>query len=201
MIALADFVKYVRSSAPSCPDKIIKDAVREASVEFCERSKLITEITTVDTVIGQSDYPIAPTTGAFNEIQKCERADGSDLDSVSIQDFYEYDVDDNDPLRFAFLSDDLLLHPTPIAIETLTITGIVKPAEDDTTVPDELFLNHRQTIAAGAKHIIHSQYESYLDSGKATFNKGVFDGGVFKAGVKRAKGGTSRPLRTRSRFQ
>ena len=201
MTALTEFIKFVRGSAPKCPDSIIKDAVLEASIEFCERSKIITEIITVDTVIAQSDYPIAPTTGAFSELQKCENADGGNLEPLSIQDFYEQDADDNDPLRFSFLSDDLLLHPTPIAIETLTVTGIVKPANGDTTVPDELFLNHRQTIAAGARVIIHTQHDAYIDTGKAAFNQAKFDNGIFKAGVKRAKGGTSQPLRTRSRYQ
>ena len=200
MAALTAFIKYVRGSAPGCTDKIIKDAVREASIEFCRRSKLIVEVVAVDTVIGQTALPVAPTTGVFSELQKCANADGGHLEWKSLREFYEYEADADTPARFAFLGGSLLLHPTPIAVAVLTVTGVVIPDETDTTVPDELLTYHRKTIAYGAKAIIHSEYEDFMDIKKAVFNQDLFDVGVFRGSIKRATGGTDKPLRSRSRY-
>ncbi len=182
----------------------MKEAVREAAIEFCARSKLVTESLDFDTVVDQEAYPLAPAGGLFSEVQKVVDSDDGQLNQLTIPEYDEKADDSNDPIDYVYVGNALKLWPTPSAIETHTATGIIRPADTGdtaTTIPDELFTNWRQAIGHGAKYIIHSQYDDYLDPKKASFNYDQFEIGIFRAGVKRSKGGSSMPLRSRSRFQ
>lgn len=200
MAELADFIKYIRGSASDCPETLIKDAVREAAIEFCERTKVVTETVTITTEIGKADYQAVTVEGEAAEVSAIKNADGGDLEPVSYNEYLALDSDDADPTRFCFDGIDVLLHPTPVVVQTLTATVVIKPEDGNTEVPDVLLSKYRLAIAAGAKAFIHSQYDDYLDPGKFELNQAVFENGIAKANMFRAKGGTGKRLRTTSRF-
>ena len=200
MATLDQFIPLVRGSVPGAPNRLILDALRDAAIEFCARTKIeVEEPVQIVTSAGVNGYDIAATGGTISEIQSLWR-DRYRLEPLSTQDFHEQYQQDGAPWKYTFMDQKVYLYPTPDAAYTLNAVAIIRPADDSNTVPDELYTNWRRGIAYGAKFIMHSQYDSYLDPGKAAFNKEMFDAEVFKAGMKRARGGTSSPPRVRSRF-
>jgi hypothetical protein len=55
---LTDFLSLVRPKLPGCPEIILTDAIREAAIEFCERSRLIDGSIDIATIIGATSYAV-----------------------------------------------------------------------------------------------------------------------------------------------
>lgn len=200
MTLLTEFKSFVRGSASTCPDKIIIDALRESAIEFCKRTRLVSDTISVDTVVDQEGYALANDDGfVFSEVELVKDADGLELREYSIPEYRETDNDEADK-GFVYVGDLLLIKPLPTAIEALSVRGVIRPADDDDDAPDELYKNWRREIAAGAKFIIFTDYEQYSDPAKAALNRDIFNDGIAMASIKRSKGGSNRRLRTTSRF-
>lgn len=200
MATLDDFVKHIRGKIPQCPDAIIREEVREAAIEFCERTKIIVDTFSITTAAADADYAVTHASWQIFSILELRNSDDGLLEEISLFEYQTLEDSSGTPTKYCLSGGEALLWPTPNAIETLTGKGIFRPQDGSETVPDELYDDWRVAICAGARGKIHTQYAPYMAPEDAAYFLGVFDAGIFKANVKRARGGTEKRLRTVARY-
>lgn len=200
MASLASFAKYVRPSVPGCPEPVLLDAILRACINYCARTKLITETSDITTVIATNEYALTLTTGYEVVDVIYVKRDGNDLtpSSERMVDINTFE-DTGSPVEFYLSGENkVTLVPTPDAVETLTAKVSVAPTVDATTVPDALLTNQRiDVIASGAKSFLQlMDNKPWSNTEKAAVNNALFENGIATEQVKRAKGGIRQPIRT-----
>lgn len=127
------FLNTVRRDVPGCPNPLIKDEVLSAAIEFCERTSIYTEKLTESVLAGAETLTITlPANTALIGIDRLE-----------INDTDYFDIDhDGTTIDFG--------EAVPSAL-TIYVYVSLKPLRTVTTLPDVLFNDWFQAIAAGAK--------------------------------------------------
>lgn len=208
MAALSVFAKYVRPSVPGCPEPVLLDAILQACIDYCARTKTITQQVNVTTAIGSNTYPLTPLLTAGYEPVEVNRVmrSGFDLDPSSLNEAHKQRLTMRTDNALVFWQDEnaqLVLAPTPDTVETLQAIVAIAPTMSATTVPDALLLNMRyRAIAAGAKAILMLEHKKqpWSDMQQGMEEKAMFDEAIAKEIKKRARGGGHKPLRTSASF-
>lgn len=192
MADLSGIARLVRIAVPGCPEPLIADAIIDAAIEFCRKTRAVTEDVTVTTVAADATYPL--TTSANTRAWRVLRVE---RDTVPLNKSSKPVFDANVHLRAAgtashyYLDDDTLtLGPVPEAIETLDVSVVVEPVLGATTIPDVLYNDWRRVVASGAKAVLlaipKTEWQSLSD---ATVELGLFRAGIDDAISKRDGGG------------
>jgi hypothetical protein len=200
MAALTLFLPLIRGRLPGCPDLILYDAVRDTSIEFCKRTLLLTETVAVTVVAATTRYTLAPTTGQHWELVRLRR-DETDLEPSSREGVLTLGLDQKEgPPGYYYLEGNtqLVLAPVPDAGETLSALVTVRPADNATTIPDVLWSDYREPIAAGARAWVRRNYGDWINPAEEAADRALFDVAVDKQILRRARGGANTPLRVRS---
>ena len=203
MTVLADFLTLTRGHLKGCPDLLMEEAVRESAIEFCRRTQLIINDVTVRVKSGRRFYEMYPPDGLAWVVDKVLR-DTRPLDSSDRREFEDdgLDVDSGTASAYYIEGDGrLTLGPIPDADETLTAKVTIRPEEGATEVPDILYTEWREAIAAGAKIYGRKHYEQWYDPDRQNREEVVFEDAISKANLRRAKGGGKKPLRVTAHFQ
>lgn len=199
--SLEVFLPLVRGRLPGCPDMILTDAVRDACIEFCKRTRLLTEDVAIDVVQGERTVELLPDTDTAWEVLKVWRTDGDVLTASNRQDIADsdYDIDSGTP-RWYYLEGDrlLVLGAYPNANETLTARVTVRPKDTATRVADVLWQDYRQPICAGARAWVRRHYGEWINDKQEAEDRSVFELGVHQANLRRARGGANAQLRVRA---
>ena len=84
MAALSAFAKFVRPSVPGCPEPVLLDGILRACIEYCTRTKSITQDVSVATAASTNGYVI-PVSAGYEpvEVNRVMR-NGYDLDPSSL---------------------------------------------------------------------------------------------------------------------
>lgn len=200
MALLDDFIPLIRGRLPGCPDLILKDAARSACIEFCQRTRLLTEQASFATVSGQAQYPLFLATGLPWEL--CEvKIDEGVLSPASRHEAVNggyADVMGTPRLYYLDGSGMLVLAPTPDAALTVTVRATVRPEDDAEEVDDALWQDYREAIAAGARAFVRRHYGDWINPAAEMDDRGLFELAMDRANLRRARGGTRAPLRIRS---
>lgn len=203
MADLSGIAKLVRIATPGCPDPLIDDAIIDAAIDFCRRTRAVTESLSLSTVVGQAAYPLATSAGTrASRVQRVERG------TIPLSESSKPVFDANHHLRAAgvashyYLDDDsLVLGPIPDAVDTLVLSVVVEPVIGATTVPDVLYNDWRRVIASGAKAILLATpkvpWQSLAD---ADIEFAAFNAGIDSAISKRDAGGGGYVPRARPPF-
>ena len=200
-VALIQFAKYVRPEVIGCPEIQILDAILRASIVFCNKSRYIKETFNVTTVAGTNKYVMAnmPVDVQAREIVNVKRGLYQDLDPSSFREFQNNDLNTlpGTPQYFYMDKDrKLVLGNIPVAIETLSVTAIVRPTEAATTLPDMLFDEYVDEIAAGAKsRLMVMKGQPWTDVQQASIYQGLFNDAIESSNVRESKGSTNKALR------
>ena len=199
--SLEVFLPMVRGRLPGCPDMILYDAVRDACIEFCKRTRLLTEDVAIDVVQGERTVELLPDTDTAWEVLKVWRTDGDVLTASNRQDIADsdYDIDSGTP-RWYYLEGDrlLVLGAYPNANETLTARVTIRPKDTATRVHDTLWQDYRQPICAGARAWVRRHYGEWINDKQEAEDRSVFELGVHQANLRRARGGANAQLRVRA---
>ena len=199
--ALIQFAKYVRPEVIGCPEIQILDAILRAAIVFCNKSRYIKETFNVTTVAGTNKYVMAnmPAGVQAREIISVKRGLYYDLDPSSFREFQNNDLNtlSGTPNYFYMDKDrNLALGMKPIAIETLSVTAIVRPTEAAVTLPDTLFDEYVDEIAAGAKsRLMVMKGQLWTDVQQASIYQGLFNDAIESSNVRESKGSTNKALR------
>lgn len=131
----ADMLIEVTPGMNGIPDFVATKRVREAVIEFCEKTWIYKDDLTITTEPDETEYTL--TAPANTVIQAV----------LSVQDDDEY------LLNFTVESDfsSITLTNTPSEAFDMTIKVALAPDEDSTSFPDFIWARHRRPLVAGGK--------------------------------------------------
>ncbi len=132
MVPLENFLPTILGRLPGCPEMILEKAVRDACIEFCKRTRLLTQSVTVDVEADEPRTELYPDADVTWEVLDLRR-DGSPLTALNREEFLvqNYNVDTGTP-GYYYLDGDRVLVLGPIPSEAETLTALVSSRPTDT---------------------------------------------------------------------
>lgn len=193
MADLLSIARLVRIAVPGCPEPVIYDAIIEAAIEFCRKTRAVTESVNVTTIIGTATYALSTSAGT-----RAARVERVERGTIPLTESSRVVFDNSTTLRAAgqathyYLSDDsLTFGPKPNAIETLAALVTTEPVFGSITLPDVLVNDWRRVIAAGAKAmLLATPKASWQSMPDAATENAAFMSGMEDAIAKRDSGGS-----------
>ena len=199
--SLTTFLPMVRGRLPGCPDMILTDAVRDACIEFCQRTRLLTEDLVLSVTAGERTLTLAPVADTAWEGTTVWRDDGEVLSATNRQELADsaFDIETGTP-RWYYVEGDrlLVLGAYPSADETLNARVTVRPSDAATAVHDVLWQDYRQPLCAGARAWVRRHYGEWVNDKQEAEDRQVFELGIHRANLRRARGGANASLRVRA---
>lgn len=139
----------ILSRAPGCPDEVAIDALRDAAIEWCRGTYMLTAAQSV-TSVGAT---LTPAPGAGLEVIDVpgivvagEPVPVLPLNSPEI----ELASADCPACTFTGWPGALTIHPTPVANISASVVYVTCPTADAEEMPDVLWSRHREALIAGA---------------------------------------------------
>lgn len=178
MAQLDDFSKYVVPYAKGTPVPTVRDAVRQAIVELCMRSRVWRhELTGIAVGTTELSVPV-PTDTQLYEFESV-RFDGDRLCPTlysTLDDMWpDWRTDTGQPKYFTQRIPGLIM-TVPKQAGTLDMTIFLRPSEQALTVPDFFLLNYAKIISYGALgKILAIPGQPFSNPDLAAFNINQFE--------------------------
>lgn len=174
------------------PEAAALSFIRNAIIDFADRSGIITEKVCIDLQCGLSEYLIETPESTIIGIKKAEMGEWAHLNSENSFNWRWGEV------KFEMEDDVINIWPTPTADvrDELKLELAVTPARDACEV-DEVFYNkYFNAIIDGAMAEIHLMPNYPWSSvSRADYRRKRFEDAISKAVVRRVQKGNRRPLR------
>lgn len=203
MITFDAFMPLVLPYANACPEPVAEARVREAAIEFCERTHCWRLI---DDIVIDADTPdlIVISTPAGSVLHKIETAwfDGREIDPAPFSSVPQDGDDQRGSPRTYSQSNfgEVRLFPRPEAGK-LRLSLFLKPGRASDEVPDFLHQQFGQEIANGALvQILLTPGQPFSDPQMAAYYKSKFDAACDKNFAISTTGQQRARPRTRARF-
>lgn len=193
MSAYEDFFPYVVPEVIGCPEPMVVHAVRNACIEFCEKSLVLVRdhdpVTIIENIV---DYDLEPPTGyivikvmkAWVNNQQIDPLVPDFVREAAVYNrlFAEYQKQANTPQHYLQKSErSISLWPMPdrkIA-NGLTMRVALKPTRASTEIEDVIFEDYAETIASGALFKLMSNVgRPYTNIEMAAVHAGRFTQGI-----------------------
>ena len=196
----ASFYPYIRMDVPQVAAPVLADVVLLAVQTFCDETWIYTgDLAAISSVANQAAYTLVPSVGTEVVAIKTLSYDGSRLQPTSeneLDGLYatsDWRVRTGTPLYFYQTADTgmVSLFPAPEAavVGAIRINAALRPAATATTVPDFLYTDWKDAIAAGAKFRLFMMSSSaWGDTTKAAIFSQQFQQEVNRAKALIAKG-------------
>lgn len=207
------FLDEVMPHVPGCPNAIAINAIRNAAIEFCEKSLVVQrDHELVSVVRNVADYDLEAPTGQV--VAKIMRAwfqatplmpiAPDEVGSIRVYNARAEGADGPGDPRYIIQKNDTTfsLYPVPKENKPLSIFMRVamKPSRASTQVEDVLFEDYLETIAAGARaRLMLMPGKPYTSPELALANKTLFDQGVNLARHRATMGNTRANIGVRLR--
>ncbi len=210
MASLSAWYDHVLAQVHSCPTALADWAIRQAAIEFCDRSHAhIVDLAAINSVAGTADYNLTPP--ANHEIVKviAVEYDGETIDPISPRDVarrYGADWKDEQAEPERFLSQygtSLKLVPKPDVSITAGIvaTVVLRPTDSTTTIDDVIAVPYKGEIAKGARKLLWLMpRKPWTDMKRGEKEEADFIADCASAHIKAQKGRTGAPMRTRNYY-
>ncbi len=159
MKSIADFMRKVRPLVKNCPTAIIRDAVRDSAIEFCDFTYTWrVELDAERVRDGVSDYDIdAPSSGRLVHVLYVSHSDIRVLPTTERTLDTEEDgwrTSESDIASYYYMPDKktirIALTPTTTAAKALYIIATFKPTIDSSELANNLYDDHLEAISHGA---------------------------------------------------
>jgi hypothetical protein len=199
MKAWSTFYPDVLPELPGAPLPMVDHWLRNAVIEFCERSKaLVADLDLINAVTGQPGYVLpAPTgtdmvevVGAWFSGKKITPKSPLYLDGK----YEDWATETGTPDHYTQQAkDSILLVPMPEAdaVGALKIKAAIKPSATSTGVDDWIFAQFRKAIAAGCKAgMMAMPSVEWANPDRVALNASLFEDAVTKATEAAANGFT-----------
>lgn len=200
MTDIVQFYPLVRGRVPGFPEELMDAAIRDAAIEFCQKTQLITETLSVDVTAGTTSYPITPSEGTMWEVLRVNM-DEYALIPVTKREYLDEMLDTaTGAARYYYIDWDnsLVLGPVPTVDATLTIVVTIRPDDDSDSIPDILYQNFRESIAARALALIRHNHVDWANPVLEASENALFEKSVYSQKLRMATGGGSgKPLRVK----
>lgn len=208
MAALDDFLPYVALHCAGVPIPSMAHEIRSAAMLFCERTRAWKALQTVNVLANRGEYEIPMESQAA--IVTIEEAifNGNKLAPMALDElkneWRDWITQTGTPLYFTQLDpDNLRLVPKPSTDfpKGLTLRIAYKPDRNANTVPDWLYQQYAEVIAAGAiGRLAGTRALPCFDPAVAQYYLQQFTSGTDRALNEADKSFTRVPRRVVSRF-
>lgn len=204
MALYEDFFPYVLPDVVGAPEPLVVHHIRNACIEFCEKSLILTRDHDPITVVANTvDYDLEPPTGYL--VVKVQKAwlDNMPLDPIA-PDFVRepavynrlyatYNAESASTPRGYLQKEErsISVWPKPDRKYTngLTMRVALKPTRTSTSIEDVIFEDYAEAIAQGALYRLQlSPNKAYSNAEMAAINKGLFEQGINVARQRASRG-------------
>jgi len=198
-----DFFGLVTGRVQNCPDVILRQAVVAAADEFCRRTRLLVDEQTINVAANNRFVTLSPSNGEVFVVEQVRRQE-QPLAPSSRADFERdrLDVRTGTPIAFYVEGDRrLVLGPIPTFSEALIVRYAARFEPDARELPERLYLDWRQAIAAGARAYVRRHHGGPWDNPQEELSdRQLFEQEIARANVDRGQGGTRKAVRTRGTY-
>lgn len=204
---LDEFLPSIRPYAPGVADPTAYFAIRQASIEFCEKTRMWRYEDEFDITADDFEGLLAPPSSVVHDIEgvwfdgtKLRHVTPNKLDEL-VSDWRSGDTKPTGVPSYVTQTEPNTIILVPFGTGTVKLSLFLKPAQDAIEVPDFLVDQHRETIAFGAlARILMIPNQSFTDP-----NMGAAFGQAFQSrldGKKDAgiRGQQRAPTRTKASF-
>lgn len=214
MVSYDAFLPRVLIDAYGCPEIVATQAIRDAVIEFCNRSNFIQrDHDPITVVAGINDYDLEPPAGQLVvKILKCwfKMSELSPIapDFVDSPAFYNSNIPDNAPViatPLSFTQKDertFSIYPSSQATVAngLTLRISLKPTRSSTTCEDSIFEDYAETITHGAlARLLASPGKAYMNVAAAGMHGVAFNTGINEARQRASRGHVRSGMQVRMR--
>lgn len=205
MKPLDDFLQYINLYAPGCAVPTAYFGIRQAAIEFCERTRLwrfedYFEVTGVE-----SEAIFAPSGSVVHDIESAW-FDGAKLVPKTVEWLDKHCEGWRDGSRtgqpqYITQTEPNTLRIVPAMSGAVNISLILKPAQDADELPDFMGDQHRTVIGNGAlSYILAIPNQSFSNMDMANGFGGTFQGKLASLAASGAIGQQRARVRTRGNF-
>ena len=192
MIAWDKFYDYIMPSVQGCPVSMVKNALRNACIEFCEKTLIWKQDSILNDVeAGYDMYVFAPPKDAKVVMPYRVTFNGVEVQPTDLQSLESFmpnwkDLKEETPKYYFLAFDDIVrLVGTPIKSfsNALSADVALKPSREAEKCPEFIFNDWAETIAAGALSRLHAM------AGKIWANPELVNyySKIFREGISRAR--------------
>lgn len=203
MIDFDVFMPLIRPRAQGVPDPIAVNAIRQAAIEFCIRTKLWRSTdtfyaTNIDDIVVPNESELIEVTDA--------RFDGVALEPISFDEMNRrfpsidwQNMTGDNPQYFTQI-DIGTIKFVPTCEGYVELSLLLKPSYTAKQLPDFL-VQHKQTIADGAlAEILTIPNQTYTNADLAMFHSGRFNAQLDRLSSMGINGQIRAPIRSKSSF-
>ena len=210
MADLRDFERFVLPFCPGAPLPAVHDAVLDASIEFCTRTRLDRHFVEPITLVrGVVEYEIDPPDGdsqvtealaAWLPEGKIDPATRPELDALYPGGWDQLRVGSTFEVRRFYCRAPGFIRLVPAVdvkvARALRLEIAVAPTRDAREVPDVLLHRHAERIRDGALSRLHQHAASYADPQRALVYGELFERHCNTLADESTHGFSHQPLRT-----
>lgn len=186
----------VLPDVPGVPQNVALNAIRNAVIEFCGRTKIwVIDHDPISIVANESTYQFEPPNGAVVSSIVAAWFGGVGIDPTTQAELNAehtgWTTLTGTPTKYLQENSEeviLFRKPTSALTNGLTMKVALKPKRNSTGVEAWIIEEYQEEIAHGAKARLFSmQKKPWSDAALASYHMGAFDDAIGKAGVKASK--------------
>lgn len=203
----ADFYNEVMPDVPGCPTPLADNAIKNAAIEFCERSMAwrinsapidLTAAVPIYTLNNPAGSIVVDIMDALVSGLQIKAKSHDQLNAL-YQDWRNETGDAAYYHRPTPSTIRIVPTPTVTTVGALVLSMALKPSRAATGIDSELFEQYMEVIAAGAKYrLMIMQKKPWSDPSRAGVQQVTFNNGIAAASLDTAMGRSRAPIRTRS---
>lgn len=204
------FFDEVLPDVPGCPQPVAKNAIRNAAIEFCDRSWVYrADHAAINAVANQGAYPYAPPAGTKVVVPLTVWYDKKRLDPMDMHDLeglYAHWPSEtaSAPLYFVQQAlETLIVVPAPTAAlaGAITLKVALKPTRASADIDDTIWEKYLEEISCGAKaKLFAMKKKPWSDPGRAGDYMVLFDRHVARAKLAASRGFVRSVKRVRAHY-
>lgn len=195
MAAYSSLIKEVLPYVPLCPDSLVEQALRSATIEFCERSKAyILDMDPFTTTSGVYEYDFDIPTGTEVHQILYMTYDGQDMDPISPRSL-ELNYPDwrdrtgNPHVYLQKTPTTFWVVPVPSGSDQLIVSVALKPSRTSNNIDTTISNTYRDAIIYGALYrLLRMPHREWSEIGAAQEYSFQFSQEIKQAEL-RARGG------------
>lgn len=182
IIPYTQWLPSVQVNVPDCPRALIIEAIRQKTIEFCQRSLFLRqELDGFYTVADDNEYELTPTVDTaiaqllmlkVNKRELCPKTQ-DDLEEI----YQEWRDQSGEPSYF-FLKNTYtaILVPKPIGVYPVRILVALKPTQSAQGVDEIIFEEYKDVIKQGAlAYLMLMAEKSWSNPNMSAFYQSQFD--------------------------
>lgn len=210
MRPFADFLSFVLPYAPSCPEPVAIQYVRQASIDFCQRTRFWRSVDEFDVAGDTTEILAVPGQASLFEIEKAWFQPTSESRWLELRKLPYAEIDQ------ALLDQEANTYTVPNVISQidyntvtlvprasgkLRISMFLSPSYDASACPENLYSNYASTIADGAlSEILMLPDQPFTNPNLAALKAGVFNAECDRNFALNVRGQQRAPARAKSSF-